>query len=237
MNKLVIGAIIAIIIIGGIGAAIATDVIEFNENNKEKKVGGEKKESVMAVISANRTKVRVNENITFDASGSKGNITSYIWDFGDNSPKANNVTVVHSYSNGGRYLINLTVLGSRGATDSTSIYIGVTYHQQENGTIYAYPFMPDTINATVPIKNGSRNMKINLTLDPNPGQSVDLDITIYDSNGTAIYNASHEGVTQKETFFHTISDFKIYGNYNIELHCRQGSTDYEMGIDVNYNDY
>lgn len=230
MKKLVIGIIIAIIVIGGIAAAIATDVIDLDDDKDKKEEVEEEPETVVAVIKANLTSVKVYDNITFDASGSQGNITTYIWDFGDNN-KGDNVTEIHSYSNGGRYLVNLTVMSDSGATNSTTIYIGVTYHQEENGT---FILLPDSDNATVPVEEGASDMNITLTLTPWIGQSVTLDITVYDSNNTAIYNATHEGVTQQETFYHTIPELLIYGNYNIELYCRQGSTDYDMAIDVHY---
>ena len=191
--------------------------------------------TLIAVISANKTSVQVNENITFNAGQSQFNISSYLWDFGDGK-KGDNVSVIHSYRDGGKYRVELTVLSDRGATNSTEIYIGVTYHQDENGTLYAYPILPDSVIAAVPIKNGSRNMNINLTIDPISIRSVDMDITIYDLNNTAIYNATHEGVTQQETFLHSISKFQICGDYKIELVCNQGSADYDLGIDVNYKD-
>lgn len=240
MKKLIVGVIIAIIIVGSIGVAIATDVIELDdEDDKNKKNGNgdEVNETVVAQITANRTIVRVNENITFDASQSIGNITSYIWDFGDSSSRGNNVSMEHSYSNGGRYLVELTVMSDSGETNSTEIYIGVTYHQDENGTLYEYnPPLPERVNVTVPVQNGSKNMNINLTLTPLLGREVTLDITVYDSNETEILNETHEGVSEEETFLHEIPEIIIYGNYNIELYCREGSTDYDIGIDVNYKD-
>ena len=239
MSKLLIGVIIAIIVVGGIGVAYATDIIEFDEDKKKDKDQNDdedNQENVVAVITANRTQVKVNENITFDASQSQGNITSYIWDFGDNSLKGNNVSMVHSYTNGGKYMVNLTVVGSEGSSGYAEIVIGVNYHQEENGTLYSYPILPDTDNATVPVLNGSMDMNINLTIDPITIENVDMDITIYDSNNTAIYNETHEGVSQQETFFHKISNFNTFGNYNIELHITQGGANYDMAIDVTYKD-
>lgn len=59
------------------------------------------------------------ENVSFDASlskdiGSEGNITRYIWDFGDGSNGAG-INVTHNYSQGGKYRVNLTVVDNDGA--------------------------------------------------------------------------------------------------------------------------
>ena len=58
----------------------------------------------------------IGEEITFDASSSKGNIRSYTWDFGDDSePITTGWSITsHSYSYEGEYIVKLTVIDTDG---------------------------------------------------------------------------------------------------------------------------
>lgn len=59
--------------------------------------------------------------MSFDASESGktgGNITAYLWDFGDNSPGVAGMKISHQYLNPGTYRVNLTVLDNAGLTNS-----------------------------------------------------------------------------------------------------------------------
>jgi len=61
----------------------------------------------------------VNQNITFDAIGSydqDGNITKYIWDFGDGTTNSSK-NPIHSYTNNGTYKVFLEVTDDNGLTD------------------------------------------------------------------------------------------------------------------------
>lgn len=70
--------------------------------------------------------VSVNQNVTFDASGSSDNwgITSYEWDFGDGTIGIG-ITASHIYANLGVYTATLTVKDAAGnsATDTLSIAV------------------------------------------------------------------------------------------------------------------
>jgi len=62
------------------------------------------------------------EVITFNASGSydpDGNITSYFWDFGDET-NATSIIVEHSYADDGNYTVTLTVTDDDGATNNAT---------------------------------------------------------------------------------------------------------------------
>ena len=52
-------------------------------------------------------------------------ITSYAWDWGDNTPAGSGVTAPHHYANGGTYTVTLTVTDSTGLTNSTSKQVTV----------------------------------------------------------------------------------------------------------------
>lgn len=66
---------------------------------------------------------KVNETVTFDASESYdpegGNITLYIWDFGDDTnATVPDPTTTHNYTSFGSYLVNLTVTDNAGLNNS-----------------------------------------------------------------------------------------------------------------------
>jgi len=66
--------------------------------------------------------------ITFNGSGSydiDGTITSYAWNFGDNST-GSGVTATHSYTKTGTYTVNLTVTDDKGATTYDTAIVTIT---------------------------------------------------------------------------------------------------------------
>ena len=76
----------------------------------------------VVTFTENATSVLTYESIHFDASGSSdldGNITSYFWDFGDET-NATGVIVDYAYADNGTYTVTLTVTDDDGATNSTT---------------------------------------------------------------------------------------------------------------------
>ncbi len=63
--------------------------------------------------------------VSFDASNSTGDITSFTWDFGDGST-ATGAQPTHTYTDPDRYTVRLTVETGTGATDSTERTVRVT---------------------------------------------------------------------------------------------------------------
>lgn len=61
----------------------------------------------------------------FDGSASKGDISSYSWDFGDGST-GSGAKVSHTYSTKGTYTVTLTVIGSDGTTETTNQTVKVS---------------------------------------------------------------------------------------------------------------
>ncbi len=74
------------------------------------------------VFSYNPQTPSINETVTFDASDSydpDGTISRYDWDFGDGSVDQG-VAVVHSYTEPGTYMVELTVTDSDGLNDTAT---------------------------------------------------------------------------------------------------------------------
>jgi PKD repeat protein len=113
----------------------------------------------IAVAGVSR-KVKVNEEVTFDASasydpdadaGAGGIIVKYEWDFGDGSPHAMGVIVTHTYTKPGEYTVILTVIDDLGATSAPQrITISVVPEEQ------IAPFVPTVIilAVTIPLSLG-----------------------------------------------------------------------------------
>ncbi|MBT8400970.1 MAG: PKD domain-containing protein, partial [Rhodothermia bacterium] len=81
----------------------------------------------VAVIQASKNQAEVNEDITFDGSGSSdsdGSITQYAWSFGDGGT-SNQQTVDHAYASAGAYTVTLTVTDNEGGTGSASTQINI----------------------------------------------------------------------------------------------------------------
>ncbi|MFQ6064779.1 MAG: PKD domain-containing protein [Candidatus Bathyarchaeia archaeon] len=87
----------------------------------------------VAVFTESAETVLTNEVIAFDASDSydpDGNITSYFWDFGDNTTEfyvkgvnltdTTGVVVEHAYADDGNYTVTLTVTDDDNATDTAT---------------------------------------------------------------------------------------------------------------------
>ena len=72
----------------------------------------------------------VDETVTFDASQSTGNITSYQWDFGDDSIGFGMI-VNHTYTEVGTYTVALNITGTEGLWDTESKNVDVVDPAQE----------------------------------------------------------------------------------------------------------
>ena len=71
--------------------------------------------------------IRVNQNVTFNGSGSHdpdGTITSYVWDFGDNGTGVG-VNPIYAYAAAGTYTVILMVVDNDGLTHTAKTTINV----------------------------------------------------------------------------------------------------------------
>lgn len=103
---------------------------------------------------------KTSENITFDASSSIGNITTYYWNFDDGENTAEtDPTTTHVYESAGTYNVTLTVTDNEGYTDTiwrlitveSSIIHDISILNVTTNTPHEYPGR--IVNITVVVKN------------------------------------------------------------------------------------
>ncbi|MEA2075108.1 MAG: PKD domain-containing protein [Euryarchaeota archaeon] len=167
----------------------------------------------------------VNQTITFDASNSTdldGNITSYKWDFGDET-NGTGEKPSHSYSSAGNYIVTVTVRDNDGATTSTS------------KTITIYPSIFDTDSPANPYPsiagahNGTITPSYNISVSklytyPCAGTGGHTEYAAFSySNGTIMAEAHWNGY---EDDWHNISfnkTFTLYENETYNYTIKTGS--------------
>ena len=106
--------------------------------------------SPVAVISANTFSGTAPLTVNFDASKSSdadGSVVSYLWDFGDGTPPATTINVMHTFSTIGSFQVSLVVSDEKG-TNSTITQTTITTNYEANTTAYAINFQPT--NALIP---------------------------------------------------------------------------------------
>jgi len=112
-------------------------------------------ERPVAVLTADKTEVGVNEIVTFDASQSydDGKIVYYFFDFGDgtNSTWTTTSVVKHKYTKEGKYNVTLIVMDDFGvkSIDSNKVYITITVVPEFPQTLILPLLMITTLTATV----------------------------------------------------------------------------------------
>jgi PKD repeat protein len=85
--------------------------------------------------------------VSFDASSSTGDITSYNWNFGDGS-SASGIQTSHTYTTDGTFNATLSVTSSKGSTSQKSVTVNTTVPQASANNhdihiVWTYDFQPD----------------------------------------------------------------------------------------------
>ena len=83
----------------------------------------------MATIRTSKSNGAAPFSVSFDgleSTAGSGEISEYIWDFNDESPRTQGATPVHTYSIPGTYHPTLTVVNNQGTQHSSSVTIVVT---------------------------------------------------------------------------------------------------------------
>jgi PKD repeat protein len=118
--------------------------------------------------------------LTFDGSGSKGDIATYAWDFGDGTPGAG-VKPVHTYPDGPKqFTVTLTVADAQG-------------HTARNATHVTVNNLPPTADAGGPYTcQVGETIQLNGTCnDPSPVDAAALSCTWADFSGAALSQPSY----------------------------------------------
>jgi len=101
----------------------------------------------VASFSKSATTIIEGESVTFDASSSYTNISSYIWDFGDGSPvqSVSNPTISHQYVLPGYWYVTLTVRFNGIDSHTVGSYVDVSYSPPPPGVpVVSISFNPTT---------------------------------------------------------------------------------------------
>lgn len=96
--------------------------------------GVEKDDYVLqANIETDKMEVKVNDEVTFSANGSEGDIVAYLWDFGEGDV-VRGVNTTRWFPESRYYNIYLTVTDSMGEQDITMVNITVLNYNEETST-------------------------------------------------------------------------------------------------------
>ncbi len=158
-------------------------------------------EPLEAKIVVSRTIVNVSESVVFDATKSTGDIIQYYWDFdatvdrdGDGNPRndadALGPVVTHAFNTYGSFRVTLTVKNS---TEEAKAFvrIHVGYYGEFSGTVS--PTKPKE-NFTFPVVDtiDCSRVRITVTYPSGSHRLNDLNITLYDGNGTMADDTSDD---------------------------------------------
>jgi len=136
-----------------------------------------------------------NENIQFTdlSSTTHGNLTDWLWDFGDNTTSTAQ-NPIHAYSAGGNYLVKLFVEADIGCIDSFEYNLFIDYKPEADFTV--------------------ENKCINVLVS-----FEDSSVVTADSIATYLWNFGHpsSGAANFSTFKNATHTYTSSGSYNVTL--------------------
>lgn len=150
------------------------------------------KETLEAVSEADKKFARVGEQINFTAKNSKGDIKSYLWEFGDGTT-SNEVSLSHVYENSDWYNVTLIVEGKNGKEVNSTLLIGIqrndTFEEGESGVILA-------------LRQGiGRGYMVVVEVGPNIGQpTIETRANVYTAVGLLEFTIEIEWELSDEEF-------------------------------------
>lgn len=139
-------------------------------------------DDVTAVIDASDTNPRVGESVSFDGSGSLGDIKEYRWRFDDGTTRYGTSTVKR-FDNEGAEQVQLTVTGDNGDRDTDSVTINVGERERcgvdiEEIEFNDYDESDDEVEASLEISNDgdSQDLEVEFFVDNEQVESFDTEI-------------------------------------------------------------
>ncbi len=104
----------------------------------------------VAHIAAHPTQGQVPLTVEFDGSGShdpKGDITDWLWDFGDGTPVISGKKVEHTFYQSGDFVVTLVVVGPSGTGRASTIIHALNNPPQASFTFYPQdPFQEEPVS-------------------------------------------------------------------------------------------
>ena len=170
----------------------------------------------------------VGVTVTFDASGSydpDGNITAYMWDFGDGM-NAQGAVVTHAYAVGGSYTVALTVIDNDGTNTTAKVKMNVL-----NLAVASFSWAP-----SLPLVN---EMVIFVAKNDYPSGEVRYDWNFGDGGGYFGEGWTTHYYTKTGTYTVTLAVISISNNTVLsftqqELQVASWTGTYNRGAAYNY---
>jgi len=171
------------------------------------------------------------ETVTFNASTSSGDITSFTWNFGDSSTNytEGDPIITHMYETSGNYTVTLTVTDREGLKNSTSKIV----------TVMPFRLKIDVYTQQVPYSGKGPNMPsdaftpqelvilyANVTFNDSPAEGKIVNFEVYEPNATSPF-ISRTNITNADGIawidfrlnttppfgtYHVIANVEVVGN-------------------------
>lgn len=234
-----ISAIIIVVVICAIsvvalafaGVEEIADIVNFFQDEKDDY-------KLEARIMVDRNEVYVNENITFNAANSTGDIIDWLWDFGDGNVSKEPV-VLHGYASSKYYNVYLTVKDKKGNKDIESITVKINnrnYFDESSGQIIMTPRGGVSTGDSwlyFPVYMGTSNATIfaNWSLQSNGAL---ISIYLEDCEYNTLYSNS-QFLTGTLDINEVFNEFENYGeDYYMSVWCYSGNLYFAMEVSVCY---
>ena len=158
--------------------------------------------------------IGTNGNVNF--VNNSVNSETYIWDFGDNSPKVSDFSPTHKYDKNGNYYVKLEVTGKGGKREIIKIITIQIPAPISNFTLTSFDFLaPASINLTNLSKNANQyEWYLN---DIKKAESFNASFTL--SSGQHVFELKSTGfgtsIKRDTVFIFEPSIYDLYGNLRI----------------------
>lgn len=202
----------------------------------------------VSIFTASKSRIVVNENITFDRTGSydsDGELQSFVWNFGDGFTNSSNSTkLTHNYTRVGHFIVSLTIYDDDAAFNTSSLNITVipakvTVGKQQIMLARDNPILPSNITDYFEKESFEANFTFNITIvGGSPTQQFDANFSleIFDPESVLLVSRQYEvtiNPTEDEIILSGI-DFTKAGKYRLEMLCGKGGLSLSYTIEIEY---
>jgi len=202
----------------------------------------------VSLFTADKNKIVVDENITFDRSGSydsDGELESFMWDFGDgHTNSTNTTTMTHNYTRTGHFTVSLTVYDDQAAFNTSSLNVTVipsmvSIAKQQILLSRDNPILPSNITEYIVKEPFQANFTFNITIiGGSATQQFDANFSleIFDPDAVLLVSQQYDiAITPEEDEIILLgTDFSKPGQYRIEMNCRKGALSLSYTMEIKY---